>query len=158
MMKCARTPRGFSLIELLIVVAIILIVSALAIPNLLRSKIAANEASAVASLRTLNSACVSYSATWTGFPLALSYLGPGNPPTATKADLIDSVLAAGSKAGYTISYISGPPSSGQVRTYTLSARPSAAGLTGTRYFFTDQTGVIRQNSGAVATASSTPLK
>jgi type IV pilus assembly protein PilA len=157
MMKCVRKRRGFSLIEMLIVVAIILAIAALAVPNLLRSKISANEASAVSSLRTLNSACVSYSATWTGFPLALSYLGPGKPPTATAADLVDSVLAAGTKAGYTITYVSGPPSGGQVRTYTLSASPSVPGQTGSRYFFTDQTGVIRQNMGAAATSTSTPL-
>jgi hypothetical protein len=134
-----------------------LTISALAVPNLLRSKMSANEASAVSSLRTLNSACVSYSATWTGFPLALSYLGPGKPPTATAADLVDSVLAAGTKAGYTITYVSGPPSKGQVRTYTLSASPSVPRVTGSRYFFTDQTGVIRQNTGSAATSSSTPL-
>ena len=156
-MKCAKKPRGFSLLEILIIVAIILTIAALAVPNLLRSKMSANEASAVSSLRTLNSACVSYSATWTGFPLALSYLGPGKPPTATAADLIDSVLAAGTKAGYTITYVSGPPIGGQVQTYTLSASPSVLGQTGSRYFFTDQTGVIRQNMGAAATSSSTPL-
>ena len=118
-MKYARKPRGFSLLEMLIIVAIILVIAALAAPNLLRSKMSANEASAVSSLRTLNSACVSYSATWTGFPLALSYLGPGKPPTATAADLIDSVLAAGTKAGYTITYVSGPPIGGQVQTLSL---------------------------------------
>jgi type IV pilus assembly protein PilA len=156
-MKYARKPRGFSLLEILIVVAIILTIAALAIPGLLRSKISANEASAVSSLRTLNSACVSYSATWTGFPLALSYLGPGKPPTAKAADLIDSVLAAGTKAGYTMTYVSGPPIGGQVRTYSLSASPSVVNQTGSRYFFTDQTGVIRQNMSAAATSSSTPL-
>jgi type IV pilus assembly protein PilA len=156
-MKYARKPRGFSLLEMLIVVAIILVIAALAVPNLLRSKMSANEASAVSSLRTLNSACVSYSATWAGFPLALSYLGPGTPATATAADLVDSVLAAGTKAGYTMTYVSGPPVGGQVRTYTLSASPSVVGQTGSRYFFTDQTGVIRQNMGAAATSSSTPL-
>jgi type IV pilus assembly protein PilA len=156
-MKYARKPRGFSLLEMLIIVAIILVIAALAVPNLLRSKMSANEASAVSSLRTLNSACVSYSTTWTGFPLALSYLGPGKPPTTTAADLVDSVLAAGTKAGYTITYVSGPPIGGQVRTYTLSASPSVVGQTGSRYFFTDQTGVIRQNMGATATSSSTPL-
>ena len=157
MMKCEGKPPGFTLVEMLIVVTVILIIAALAVPNLLRSKMSANEASTVSSLRTLNSACVSYSATWTGFPLALSYLGPGKPSTATAADLVDSVLAAGTKAGYTITYVSGPPIGGQVRTYTLSANPSVVGQTGSRYFFTDQTGVIRQNMGATATSSSTPL-
>jgi type IV pilus assembly protein PilA len=156
-MKRARKAHGFTLLELLIVLGVVLIISALAVPNLLRSKIAANEASAASSLKTLNSACVNYSTTWTGFPLTLSYLGPGSPATATAADLVDSFLAAGTKAGYNISYISAPPSGGQVRTYTLSASPVIPGLTGTRYFFTDQTLVIRQNSGAPATAASTPL-
>jgi type IV pilus assembly protein PilA len=157
-MKRATKARGFTLLELLVVLIIVLIISALAVANLMRSKIAANEASAASSLRVLNSACANYSVTWAvGYPLTLNYLGPGNPPTATAADLIDSLLAAGTKAGYNISYISAPPSGGQVRSYTLSASPVIPGLTGSRYFFTDQTGIIRQNSGAPATVASTPL-
>ena len=156
-MKRATKTRGFTFLELLIVIAIVLIISGLAVTNLVRSKMAANEASAANSLRVLNSACVNYSVAWMGFPLALNYLGPGNPPTATAADLVDSLLAAGTKAGYNITYISASPSGGQVRSYTLSASPVIPGLTGTRYFFTDQTGIIRQNSGAPATAASTPL-
>jgi len=156
-MKRATKARGFTLLELLLVVATILIILALAVASLLRSRMAANEASAASSLRVLNSACANYYVTWMGFPLTLSHLGPGNPPTATAADLVDSLLAAGTKAGYNISYISAPPSGGQVRAYTLSASPVIPGLTGTRSFFTDQTGVIRQNSGAPATAASTPL-
>jgi len=93
-----------------------------------------------------------------GYPLALKYLGPGTPPSSTAADMVDSLLAAGIKSGYTITYVSGAPNSGQVRTYTISASPTVADKTGQRYFFTDQTGVIRQNYGAVATSSSTPIK
>lgn len=155
----AKNSRGFSLIELLIVVAVMLVIAAIAVPNLLRSKISANEASAVGSLRTLNSACAAYASTWNvGFPVLLSYLGPGAPTTSKAAGLIDSLLAAGNKSGYTFTYVSGAPAGGQVRTYTVTANPVAVDKTGKRYFFTDQTGVIRQNFGAAATAASLPIQ
>src|SRR4030088_1256024 len=102
--------NAFSLMELLIVVAIILIVAAIAIPQLASSKKAANEASAVATIRVLNSASLTYSSTWsTGFPVALANLGPGNPATAAAAGLIDSIVASGTKSGYVFTYVSGAP-------------------------------------------------
>ena len=98
--------KGFSLIELLIVVAIILIIAAIAIPNLLRAKIAANQASAVGSLRTLNTACIAFSTSYGQYPAALTNLGPVGSGTAssTSADLIDSVLSAGQKSGYVFTF------------------------------------------------------
>ena len=149
--------KGFSLIELLIVVAIILIIAAIAIPNLLRSKIAANQASAVGSLRTLNTSCIAYSTSYGQFPTNLSDLGPvssGGTASSTSADLIDSVLAAGSKSGYTFVYKAGASN----QSYTVTATPITAATTGQNMYFTDQSGVIRvDTSGAGAGASSTPI-
>ena len=149
--------KGFSLIELLIVVAIILIIAAIAIPNLLRSKIAANQASAVGSLRSLNTACIGYSTSYGQFPGTLASLGPmaaGGTASSTSADLIDSVLAAGSKSGYTFAFTPGAAN----QSYTITATPITVGTTGQNMYFTDQSGVIRVNtSGTGASANSTPI-
>lgn len=153
--------KGFSLIELLIVVAIILIIASIAIPNLLRAKIAANEASAVGSLRTLNTSAIMYSTTYgTGFPGSLSSMGgTTGTATSTSAQLIDSVLAHGTKSGYTFVYTAAAAdSAGSIDSYTITATPISAGTTGQRMFFTDQSGVIRANStGSGASANSTPI-
>ncbi len=148
--------KGFSLIELLIVVAIILIIAAIAIPNLLRSKIAANQASAVGSLRTLNTACIAFSTSYGQFPAALTNLGPVGSGTAssTSADLIDSVLSAGQKSGYTFTFSPGTAN----QSYSITATPITAATTGQNMYFTDQSGVIRvDTSGAGASAASTPI-
>src|SRR5436309_800932 len=99
-----KRNQGFSLIELLMVVAIMLIIAALAIPNFLKSKMRSNEASAVATLRTLNTAAVSYSTSYGYFPSSLSDLGPSTAPTSTAADLIDSAIMSGSKSGYLFTF------------------------------------------------------
>lgn len=155
-----KSSKGFSLIELLIVVAIILIIAAIAIPNLLRSRIAANQASAVGSLRTLNTAEITFSSTYnTGFTSTLSYLAPpttGNP-VATAAGLIDSVLAGGSKSGYSFTYSAGASdSTGRVDTYAITAVPISSN-TGTNYYYTDNSGVIRQNSTTTASGTDSPI-
>ena len=154
-----KNSRGFSLIELLIVVAIILIIAAIAIPNLLRSRIAANQASAVGSLRTINTSEITYASTFnTGFSPDLPSLGPGaTPPTAALAGLLDSVLAGGSKSGYSFLYTPGAAdTTGRINTYGVTASPISTS-TGTNYYFTDESGVIRQNTTGTASATDSPL-
>ena len=140
--------KGFSLIELLIVVAIILIIAAIAIPNLLRSKIAANQASAVASLRTLNTSSVLFNTNYQQYPSALKDMATGASVTSTSADLIDSVLATGTKSGYNFVWAGG----GTTGNYTIVANPVSIS-TGTVYYFTDQSLVIRSNSTKAATVN-----
>jgi prepilin-type N-terminal cleavage/methylation domain-containing protein len=151
-----RTQEGFSLIELLIVVAIILVIAAIAIPSLLRARIAANESSAVASLRTINSAMVTYNSIYptAGFAATLAALGPNANPctaTSTNACLIDSVLAAGSKSGYGFAAqgSGGPPAS----TYYATAVPLVANDSGSRSFCSASDAVIRDNPAGGAVAS-----
>jgi len=156
-----RKQTGFSLIELLIVIAIILIIAAIAIPNLLAGKMAANEASAVQSLRTIQSAQTAFATTYpsVGYAGSLASLsgtgGAACTATSTQACLIDTVLGSGQKSGYNIT-LTGDGLSPSVY-YTLNADPILRGSTGHRSFFTDYPGVIRYNETAPATVNDAPI-
>jgi type IV pilus assembly protein PilA len=171
---CASLKRekGFSLIELLIVVAIILIIAAIAIPDLLKSKQAANQASAVASLRTINSAEVTYASTYnTGYSFTLAALDGSGVASINNAGLIDDVLGTSHKSGFDFFYVACPAAPGPndaainmangacatVANYQVSGNPVGGVGTGGNFYYTDASGVIRQNTNALAGPTSSPL-
>jgi type IV pilus assembly protein PilA len=147
--------KGFSLIELLIVVAIILIIAAIAIPNLLRAKMAANESSAVGSLRTINTAEITYSSAYptAGYAATLANLGGPSPctPGPNNACLIDSVLSGGNKSGYNFTAVGagGPPAT----QYFATAVPVTQNQTGIRSFCSFEDATIRVDPTGAAIAS-----
>ena len=143
-----HNAKGFTLVEIMIVVAIIALIAAVAIPNMLRARHNANETAAVASLRTLVGALESFRANQTplDYPADLPTLSSANPP------YIDTVLSGGTKQGYTFTYVRA-----SANAYTVNADPVTANLTGTRGFFIDQTGVIRVAASGAADATSPPL-
>lgn len=139
----------------------ILIIAAIAIPNLLRAKMAANEASAAASLRWYNTAFVSYSVQCTnvGYPTSVVNLGPGSGD-CTHANLVEGALAQPNavKSGYVFIYQPrATDAQGRITGYAISADPMQPGVSGIRHFYTDETGVIRFETNAGATSSSPPL-
>ena len=159
----SRPQKGFSLIELLIVVAIILIIAAIAIPNLLRARMQANEASAVSSLHSLNTAEISYASAFPtiGYSVSLSNLGDGGtspcPGSSTASCYIDSTLAAGTKSGYLFTYVRDTSSTPSLH-YTVNADPVSRGLSGQRSFYSSDANVPRYNTSAAASSTDAPLQ
>lgn len=161
------------------IIPFIMIVAAIAIPNLLRARMAANEASAVGSLRSINTAAMVYATTFeNGFPSSLEALGgtTAGDTSCNRAALLDAWLTSGRKTGYIFTYTPQYPNgatapvispkaaakgctSGGASGFTVTADPMQRGTTGVRSFFTDQTGVIRYSAhGEPATADSPPLQ
>jgi type IV pilus assembly protein PilA len=162
-----KRQNGFSLIELLIVVAIILIIAAIAIPNLLRSRMAANEASATESIRMINTAEAAYYTAYPsqGYSNLLTDLGGAGPclaATITAACVLDNAVAnatgAGSgKSGYFFTYTPVAGGGGPVSQYTILGTPVSVGNTGLRQFFTDESYVIRFSTTGPANVNSPGL-
>ncbi|MDP7638973.1 MAG: prepilin-type N-terminal cleavage/methylation domain-containing protein [Candidatus Hydrogenedentes bacterium] len=150
-----KRNSGFTLIELMIVVAIIAIIAAIAIPNLLRSRMSANEAGATGATRTISTGEVGYQAAGIdsltngiGQYATITALGTGTTP------FIDSALASGSKQGY--AFQATPSLDNGVPRYTATATPAAVGKTGIKAFFVDESGVIRFTGNGTAPASTSP--
>ena len=141
-----KHEKGFSLVELLIVLLIIGVIAQLAIPNLLRSKMAGNEGSAINTVRTIISAEM----------LFVTTLGSGRYGTLdvlTSGSLLDSVVGSATKDGYTFSVSLGPADT----TYDVNARPTNYQSTGQRSFFGDESGMIRYTTANAPATSSSPV-
>ncbi len=162
-----RRERGFSLLELLIVVAIILTLMLVAIPNVSKMRMTGNETSALKTIDTLRTVLFAYQTSYGTFPKDQSQLGPplpGAPSGKDAADLVDPVLAppAGtiaSKDGYNFRYVAGPAdSNGIISTYSVFGDPQSYNNTGRMRFFMDQTTRVHATTDGSEASVTSPLR
>ncbi len=167
MFRTNQRNRGFSLLELLIVIAIIVTIMLIALPNMSHVRMSTNETSALASLKAFGEAIILYQSNYKTYPKNQSDLGPAqnNIVSITSAGLLDSILAppgsaTSTKDGYTFRYTAGPADpNGVILTYTINADPQSYNHTGIKSFFTDQEGIIRvATDGSKATANSPQVR
>jgi len=156
-----KDSHGFSWLELIIVIVIIVLTAGILVPNLWKSKTTINETAAVRSIRMIIAAEVTYAQAYgTGYSASLSMLGPPPDamPNSTLAGYVDGEIAAGLKEGYSFVYTPGARAeNGRIQTYTLKVSPAKPGDTGNTYYFVDQTGLIRVNTSHEAGPTDNPI-
>ncbi|HEY6293880.1 MAG TPA: hypothetical protein VI455_20185 [Terriglobia bacterium] len=156
-----KDSHGFSWLEIIIVIVIIVLTAGVLVPNLWKSKTTIDETAAVRSIRSIIAAETNYAQAYgTGYSASLSTLGPPPDamPTSSLAGYVDSELAEGLKEGYSFVYAAGAPGeNGRIETYTLKANPVKPGETGKTYYFVDQAGLIHVNTSHEAGPNDNPI-
>jgi len=156
-----KDSKGIAWLEVIIVVVIVVLAVKILVPSVFSKPTEINEDSAVRSVRMIIAAETNYAQAYdTGYSSSLKVLGPPPDamPSASLAGYLDNELSAGAKEGYSFIYRAGPrDANGRIQSYTLNVNPIRPGVTGTKYYFVDQTGVIRENPSHPATVNDTPF-